>query len=196
MQAKLTTEDLPLIIAVIIGSIIFILLIAKSFGSGARKCESKNITILKMPFIIMYALPLLTLGAYKAILSAEIPSFFKVFYIIASILVVIIPTVFNVVKLGLSGISISFFQAICGITIGAIALASLMIAFIVIAIGCIGGLGGSGNGGRKVLRSVDDGTVVYVSDWGDCWKDKYGNCYYTYSGGNRWYDDYGRDYVE
>ena len=195
MQVKLTTEDLPLIIIGIIGSIFLVLFFAKCFRNVAKKCERRNIKIINIPLMAIYDLTIFAIGVYTEIYTG-ISYTIKVLYIVISVVVVLIPTIYNIVKLGGSGVFVSFFQAICGITIGAIALASLMITFAVIAIGCIGGLGNSGNGGRKTLRSVDDGTVVYVSDWGDCWKDDYGNCYYTYSGGNRWYDDYGRDYVE
>lgn len=194
MRTKLTTEDLPLILIVILGSVLLIFLLAKGLKSAFKKSEIKNINIINIPFIIMYASPLLTFIIYSRLISLNIPKIIKVIYMIISAALIIIPTVYNIVRIGLSGILVSLFQAICGLMFSAIALASIGIAIIMIAIALIGsGMGGNGSGLVK-LRSVDDGTVVYIHEYSDCWKDDSGNCYYN--NGGRWYDDSYRYYTE
>lgn len=195
MQAKLTIEDdLPLIIIGIIGSILLILLFVKGLSIGAKKSERKRIKTVNIPFIVMYALPLLIIGVLKEVFNYDMPNITKRICTIISIIVVIIPTIYNIVKLGLSGILISFFQAICGLMLGAVAYASIVTAVIILVVGFIGSFIGNEHGTIQI-RSVDDGTVVYISYWGgDCWKDQDLNCYYR-SSIDRWYDDYGNDYI-
>lgn len=191
MRTKLTPEDLPLILIVILGSVLLIFLLAIGLKFAIKKSEIKNMNIINIPFIIMYASPLVTFIIYTTLASLSIPQIIKVLYIIISAALVLVPTIYNIVRLGLSGILVSLFQALCGLMIGSIVLASVGIAIIMIAIA----MGGLGPGKKNIkLRSVDDGTVVYIHEYSDCWKDDSGNCYYN--NGGRWYDDSYRYYTE
>lgn len=196
MQAKLTTKDLPLILIVILGSVLLIFLLAEGLKFALKKSEVKNMNVINIPFIIMYASPLVTFIIYSNFVSLNIPRIIKLLYIIVSVALVIIPTAYNIVRLGLSGILVSFFQSVCGLMLGAIALASVGIAIVMIVVGGISvGMSGKGKGvGPITLRSVDDGTVVHIHEYDDCWKDDGGNCYYN--DGGRWYDDSYRYYTE
>lgn len=195
MQTKLTSDDLPLIIIGIIGSILLILFFAKCFRNVAKKCERNNMKIINIPLMVIYAIPIFAMCVYTEI-HTDISYTTKVLYIVISVIVFLIPTIYNVTKLGILGVFVSLFQAVCGLMLSAIALASIATVILILGIGFIGSGMGDNNNDRKILRSVDNGGIVNVTYYGDgYWKDDLGNCYYEYSSG-RWIDDYNRDYIE
>ena len=196
MKTKLTTDNLPLIIICIIVSMLLIILFAKSIGTGIKKSKKYNVKIINIPFIALYSLPLIMIAATSQIIHIKVSKIIKLIYILVSAIIILIPIVYNVSKLGISGLSVSFFQATCGLMLGAIALASAGIAIIMLAVAGIGsGLGGTSSS-NKTIRSVNGSEIEHIHEWGDgYYKDDHGNVYYD-DGNGRWRDDNGDYYVE
>lgn len=188
-------SDYLLIALSMIGSLVFLFLFIIMFKKSVKVYSERNLKIISKAKIIVYGI------AFFALFSAgEISDRFNLsdlmmkICILAVIIALVIPTVHNIVKGGLAGIFVSFIQLLIGVVLGSMVYMLIVGIIMIIAIAIGGGSGDTGSDIR--LRSVDDGTVVYIHKWSDdCWKDDSRNNYYN-DGGERWRDDSNRYYTE
>lgn len=188
--------DYLLIALSMIGSLVFLFLFIIMLRKSVKVYSERNLKILSKAKIIIYGIACFALLFVVEIRDKYNLSDLMMKISILSILIILmILIVHNIVMGGFAGIFVSFIQLLIGVILASSVYMLIVGIIMIIAIG-IGGGSSDPGGDRKILRSVDDGTTIYVHEWGDgCWKDDSGNCYYNDSG-DRWYDDSLRYYIE